>query len=71
LDVYQLLTEAAFEGTLTPDSNFEVALQVVNCPVFQLPMTGGNGLQYFTTMGNMLIGAAAFTFTISTKKRKD
>ena len=71
LDGYQLLTEAAFEGTLTPDSNFEVALQVVNCPVFQLPMTGGNGLQYFTTMGNMLIGAAAFTFTISTKKRKD
>lgn len=71
LDGYQLLTETAFEGTLTPESNFEVALQVVNCPVFQLPMTGGNGLQYFTMMGNMLMGVAVFTFTISTKKRKD
>lgn len=71
LDGYQLLTEAAFEGTLTPESGFAVELQVVNCPEFQLPMTGGNGLQYFTAMGNMLMGIAVFVFNQSMKKRKE
>lgn len=71
LDGYQLLTEAAFEGTLTPESGFAVELQVVNCPEFKLPMTGGNGLQHFTAMGNMLMGIAVFVFNQSMKKRKE
>lgn len=71
LEGYQLLTDFAYEGTLSANNEFEVELQIVNCPVFQLPMTGSNELQYFTVMGNMLMGVAVFTFDISTKKRKD
>ena len=71
LDGYQLLTDFAFEGTLSSDNDFEVELQVVNCPVYQLPMTGGNGLQYFSAVGNILMGVAVFTFNQSMKKRKE
>ncbi|MBQ3258587.1 MAG: hypothetical protein IJA67_14435 [Oscillospiraceae bacterium] len=71
LEGYQLLTDFAFEGTLSADNDFEVELQVVNCPVYQLPMTGGNGLQYFSAVGNILMGVAVFTFNQSMKKRKE
>ena len=71
LEGYQLLVDPAFEGLLIAKDNFEVNLQVVNCPVFQLPMTGGNGIQYFPVMGNMLMGIAVFVFNQSMKKRKE
>ena len=71
LDGYQLLTDFAFEGTLSSDNDFEVELQVVNCPVYQLPMTGGNGLQYFSAVRNILMGVAVFTFNQSMKKERN
>jgi uncharacterized surface anchored protein len=40
---YQLLTEPAYEGGISPEENLIVELTVVNAPVFELPMTGSTG----------------------------
>ncbi len=39
-DGYQLLTDYAYEGTLTITDGLSVSLRVVNAPIFELPKTG-------------------------------
>ena len=40
---YQLLTEPAYEGGISPEETLIVELTVVNAPIFELPMTGSTG----------------------------
>ena len=71
LEGYQLLTEPAFEGTLSLDNNLKVDLQVVNCPEYQLPMTGDNSLMYFAMLATAMMCFAVCTTYFNFKKRKD
>ena len=40
---YQLLGKPAYQGGITPAETLTVELNVVNAPVFELPMTGSTG----------------------------
>lgn len=71
LEGYQLLMEPAFEGTLSYESNFEVDLQVVNCPEYQLPMTGDTSLLRYAMAATMLMSFAVCFSYFTIKKRKD
>jgi len=71
LEGYQLLTEPAFEGTLSLDNNLKVDLQVVNCPEYQLPMTGDNSLMHYAMLATAMMCFAVCTTYFSFKKRKD
>lgn len=71
LEGYQLLSEPAFEGTLSLDNNLKVDLQVVNCPEYQLPMTGDNSLMHFAMLATAMMGFAVCTTYFNFKKRKD
>jgi hypothetical protein len=49
---YSLLSDYAFEGTLSEESEIDVSLTVVNLPEFTMPSTGGNG---FTAVAVILL----------------
>ena len=68
---YNLLTEPAFEGSLTLDGQTEVALTIVNTPTFKIPATGGGG--FAATVAAMSIAGAVLAillYALTGKKRK-
>ena len=67
---YSLLSDYAFEGTLSEESEIDVSLTVVNLPEFTMPSTGGNG---FTAVAVILLlsGLLAGGLYLLCKKKQE
>ena len=68
---YSLLSDYAFEGTLSEESEIDVSLTVVNLPEFTMPSTGGNG---FTAVAVILFLSgllAGGLYLLCRKKQED
>lgn len=69
-DGYNLLTEPAFDGTLSLGDETDVEITAVNTPTFKMPATGGNGFGS-TIIAFALLGcfAAIFLYALTKKRR--
>lgn len=68
---FQLLTEPAYEGSISAEENLTVELTVVNAPVYELPMTGsiGESVQSVLQIGGALLLLLLLFYAVK-KRRK-